>query len=72
MTHADRPDLQLLALIFLGKHSPMTLENRTWFVELGPTTMDMDFCMTAPLLVNGKEVGRVDMMELQDHTYGSK
>lgn len=69
MNHENRPDLQMLALLFLlSKQSPMTLENRTWFVELGTTILDPnDFTPRATLLINGVKVDMVNMMQLQNY-----
>jgi hypothetical protein len=66
------PKLQLMAMVFLTRHAPLSLENRSWFVEIGPPEADVwpNTRVTAPLLVNGVEVGRVDMMELQAASTG--
>jgi len=46
----------------------MTLENRTWFVELGTTILDPnDFTPRATLLINGVKVDMVNMMQLQNY-----
>jgi len=57
-----------MLLAALQRHSnSMTLENRTWFVELGQTFFSPeDFSAHAKLTVNGVLVGDVNIDDLQD------
>ena len=51
----------------LSQVDPLALENKTWTIEIGRTTLDpADFTMRAQVYINGQEVGWFAMDQVQD------